>query len=122
MAYRRTATASRLEITAVGDNRNMQSIVELQFESKLNGGNHSFQDFYSSLVAQVGVISNQASANLEIENSLLQQATSYRDNVVGVNLDEEAADLLRFQQAYQASAQLVKIADELFQILMGSIR
>ena len=46
--------------SAVGDNRNMQSIVELQFQSKLDGGNSSFQDFYSSLIAQVGVISNQA--------------------------------------------------------------
>jgi flagellar hook-associated protein 1 FlgK len=108
--------------SAVGDNRNMQSIVELQFQSKLNGGSDSFQGFYSSLVAQVGVISNQASANLEIETSLLQQATSYRDNVIGVNLDEEAANLLRFQQAYQASAQLVKVADDMFQILINSIR
>jgi len=108
--------------SAVGDNRNMQSIVELQFQSKLNGGNDSFQDFYNSLAAQVGVISNQANQNLEIETSLLQQATSYRDNVIGVNLDEEAANLLRFQQAYQASAQLVKVADDMFQILINSIR
>lgn len=108
--------------SAVGDNRNMQNIVELQFQSNLNGGNDSFQNFYGSLVAQVGVISNQANENLEIENSLLQQAASYRDNVIGVNLDEEAANLLKFQQAYQASAQLVKVADEMFQVLINSIR
>ncbi|MEX0963842.1 MAG: flagellar hook-associated protein FlgK [Pseudohongiellaceae bacterium] len=107
---------------AAGDNRNMQSIVELQFQAKLNGNSDSFQDFYGSLVAQVGVISNQANANLKIENSLLQQATSYRDNVIGVNLDEEAANLLRYQQAYQASAQLVKVADKMFQVLINSIR
>lgn len=108
--------------SAIGDNRNMQSIVELQFQSQLNGGTASFQDFYSSLVAQVGVINNQADGNLEIESSLLQQAESYRDNVMGVNLDEEAANLLRYQQAYQASAQLVKVADEMFQVLINSIR
>ncbi len=108
--------------SAVGDNRNILSIIQLQFQPRLNGGNDSFQDYYSSLVAQVGVISNQANANLEIETSLLQQATSYRDNVIGVNLDEEAANLLKFQQAYQASAQLVKIADEMFQVLINSIR
>lgn len=107
---------------ATGDNRNMQNIVELQFQSKLNGGNDSFQDYFSSLVAQVGVISNQANANLEVETSLLNQAESYRDNVIGVNLDEEAANLLKYQQAYQASAQLVKIADEMFQVLINSIR
>ncbi|GJM11651.1 MAG: flagellar hook protein FlgK [Pseudohongiella sp.] len=107
---------------ATGDNRNMQSIAELQFQEKLNGGSDSFQDFYGSLVAQVGVISSQAHENLEIETSLLQQATSYRDNVIGVNLDEEAANLLQYQQAYQASAQLVKVADEMFQVLINSIR
>lgn len=108
--------------SAVGDNRNMQNIVELQFQPTLNGSKDSFQDFYGSLVAQVGVISNQANENLEIETSLLQQAESYRDNVIGVNLDEEAANLLQYQQAYQASAQLVKVADDLFQILISSIR
>ncbi len=108
--------------SAIGDNRSIQNIAELQFQSSLNGGSDSFQDFYSSLVASVGVISNQANENLDIETSLLQQAQSYKDNVIGVNLDEEAADLLRFQQAYQASAQLVKIADEMFQVLINSIR
>ena len=107
---------------AIGDNRNMQNIVQLQFQSNLNGGTDSFQDFYSAMVAEAGVISNQANENLEIETSLLQQATSYKDNVVGVNLDEEAANLIKFQQAYQASAQLVKVADELFQVLINSIR
>lgn len=108
--------------SAVGDNRNIQNIVQLQFQSTLNGATNSFQDFYSAMVAETGVISNQANENLEIETALLQQATSYKDNVVGVNLDEEAANLIKFQQAYQASAQLVKVADELFQILIGSIR
>lgn len=105
---------------ATGDNRSMQEIADLQFQPTLNGGSDSFQDFYSSLVASVGVVSNQANENLDIETALLSQAQSYRDNVVGVNLDEEAADLLRFQQAYQASAQLVKVADEMFQVLLNS--
>ena len=79
-------------------------------------------DFIPGLAAQVGVISNQAGSNLTIENSLLNQATDYRDSISGVNLDEEAANLLRYQQAYQASAQMIKIADQLFQTLINSIR
>ena len=107
---------------AFGDNRNILQIGELQYASTLNGSENSYQEFYGGLVAQVGVISNQAGSNLTIENSLLSQATDYRDSISGVNLDEEAANLLRYQQAYQASAQMIKIADELFQTLINSIR
>ena len=107
---------------AFGDNRNIVQIGELQYASTLNGGKNSYQEFYGGLVAQVGVISNQAGSNLTIENSLLNQATDYRDSISGVNLDEEAANLLRYQQAYQASAQMIKIADQLFQTLINSIR
>jgi flagellar hook-associated protein 1 FlgK len=108
--------------SASGDNRNMQSIVQLQYQPKLNGANDSFQEFYATLVAEVGVVTNQANENLEIENSLMQQTVNYRDSVIGVNLDEEAANLIKFQQAYQASAQLVKVADEMFQVLINSFR
>ena len=107
---------------AFGDNRNIVQIGELQYASTLNGSKNSYQEFYGGLVAQVGVISNQAGSNLTIENSLLNQATDYRDSISGVNLDEEAANLLRYQQAYQASAQMIKIADQLFQTLINSIR
>ena len=108
--------------TAIGDNRNMLHIGDLQFSKNLNGSASTLQEFYGSMVAQVGVINNQANANLSIETSLMQQAVSYKDSVSGVNLDEEAANLLRYQQAYQASAQMVKIADEMFQTLLNSIR
>ena len=95
---------------------------KLQYQPKLNGANDSFQEFYATLVAEVGVVTNQANENLEIENSLMQQTVNYRDSVIGVNLDEEAANLIKFQQAYQASAQLVKVADEMFQVLINSFR
>ncbi len=107
---------------AAGDNRNVLAIGELQFQSLLNGGKDSYQEFYGSMVAQVGVTHRQGNDSLSVETSLLQQAQDYRDSASGVNLDEEAANLLRYQQAYQASAQLVKIADELFQTLINSIR
>jgi len=109
-------------VGASGDNRNALAIGELQYQSLLNGAEDSFQEFYGSMVAQVGVNHRQGLDSLTVENSLLQQAQDYRDSASGVNLDEEAANLLRYQQAYQASAQLVKVADELFQTLMNSIR
>ncbi len=105
-----------------GDNSNALKITDLQAQSVINGGKDSYQEFYGSMVARVGVMHRQGSANLTVESSLLRQALDYRDSASGVNLDEEAANLLRYQQAYQASAQLVKMADELFQILINSIR
>lgn len=106
---------------ATGDNRNILKIGEFQYQATLNGGKDTFQEFYGSMVAQVAVDHRQANSNLTVETSLLQQATAYRDNASGVNLDEEAANLLRYQQAYQASAQLIKIADELFTTLINSL-
>ncbi|MCB1671536.1 MAG: flagellar hook-associated protein FlgK [Gammaproteobacteria bacterium] len=107
---------------ATGDNRNALLIGALQGQPLTNGKADTLQEQYASMVAQVGIATNQGSNSLDLETSLLQQAESYKDSVSGVNLDEEAANLLRYQQAYQASAQLVKIADELFQTLINSFR
>jgi flagellar hook-associated protein 1 FlgK len=105
---------------ATGDNRNALLIGDLQTQPLLNGKSETFQELYGSMVAQVGVSTNQGSNSLNLETSLLEQAESYQDSVTGVNLDEEAANLLRYQQAYQASAQLVRISEEMFQTLINS--
>lgn len=107
---------------ATGDNRNALKLGELQTSATLNGGVDTFQEAYGSMVAQVGVTNSQGMSNLELETSLLQQAEQYKDSVVGVNLDEEAANLMRFQQSYQAAAQLIKVSEDMFQTLMASLR
>ena len=106
---------------ATGDNRNALLIGELQRQPLLNGKSDTFQEVYGSMVAQVGVSTNQGVNSLNLETSLLQQTESYKDSITGVNLDEEAADLLRYQQAYQATAQLIRISDEMFQALINSV-
>ncbi len=107
---------------ATGDNNNALSMSELQHQPLLAGGADTFQETYGGMVAQVGSLQRQGQANLDLETSLLQQAESYKDSVTGVNLDEEAANLMRYQQSYQAAAQLVKISEEMFQTLMNSLR
>lgn len=107
---------------ATGDNNNALSMSELQHQPLLAGGADTFQETYGGMVAQVGSMQRQGQANLDLETSLLQQAESYKDSVTGVNLDEEAANLMRYQQSYQAAAQLVKISEEMFQTLMNSLR
>ncbi|HBM82870.1 MAG TPA: flagellar hook-associated protein FlgK, partial [Halieaceae bacterium] len=105
-----------------GDNRNALALGALQTAQTLEGGTASYQDSYAGLVADVAVSSRQASAAADAESTLLQQAISARDSVQGVNLDEEAADLLRFQQAYQAAAQVISVADTVFQTLLDATR
>jgi len=107
---------------ATGDNNNALRMGELQQQPLLAGGADTFQETYGSMVAQVGSMQRQGQANLDLETTLLQQAESYKDSVTGVNLDEEAANLMRYQQSYQAAAQLVKISEDMFQTLISSIR
>ncbi|MBT8136187.1 MAG: flagellar hook-associated protein FlgK, partial [Gammaproteobacteria bacterium] len=73
-------------------------------------------------VASVGTVTQHAGINRDAEEVLLQNAEQARLAVSGVNLDEEAANLLRFEQAYQAAAQVISVADELFQTLIGAVR
>ena len=86
------------------------------------GGSASYQDVYGALVADVGVKTRQAESSAGTEKALLQQAVAAREGVSGVNLDEEAANLMRFQQAYQAAAQVIAVADEVFQTLLNATR
>ncbi|MCA1805667.1 MAG: hypothetical protein LC646_10105 [Xanthomonadaceae bacterium] len=106
----------------VGDNRNMLALAGLQTKATLDKGNASYLDVYGRMVANVGAKSQQASITRDAQATLLQQSVSARESVSGVNLDEEAAALIRFQQAYQAAAQVISVANELFQTLLGAVR
>jgi flagellar hook-associated protein 1 FlgK len=106
----------------VGDNRNMLALAGLQTKGTLDRGNASYLDVYGRMVANVGAKSQQASITRDAQATLLQQSVSARESVSGVNLDEEAAALIRFQQAYQAAAQVISVANELFQTLLGAVR
>ena len=103
--------------SAAGDNRNSLLMVGLE-TNKYVKGERSYADEYASLVTSVAVKSRKAQSSADAEQVLLQQATTARDNLQGVNLEEEAIQLMRYQQALQAAAQLVSIADTVFQAMM----
>ena len=67
-------------------------------------------------------VPRHASLGLEAQTAIHAQVTAERESVSGVNLDEEAADLMRFQQAYQAAAQVISTADSMFQTLLSAVR
>lgn len=107
--------------SGVSDNRNALGLAGLQTQKTMLGGNADFQEAYGQLVADVGTRTHQAELNSEAQTVLLNQAIEARESVSGVNLDEEAADLLRFQQAYQAAAQVITTANSLFQTLIEAV-
>ena len=108
--------------SGVGDNRNARALADLQNANLMIGGTATFANTYGALVSDIGTRTQQAANNAAIQENLLSQAESAKSEVSGVNLDEEAADLVRFQQAYQAAAQVINIANTLFDSLLGAIR
>ena len=102
----------------IGDNRNLLSLIALRDANSLKGGTQSVYDIYNNAVAQVAVDTRSARANADTEQSLLQSVTDRRDGITGVNLEEEAANLIRYQQAYQAAAQIITTANDVFDTLL----
>jgi flagellar hook-associated protein 1 len=105
-----------------GDNRNGLLLSGLQTDRLLLNGSASFQETYGQIVADVGTTTRQSEISSEALNVLQEQTLEARESVSGVNLDEEAANILKFQQAYTASAQMISVADELFQNLINAFR
>ncbi|MCB1738340.1 MAG: flagellar hook-associated protein FlgK, partial [Gammaproteobacteria bacterium] len=87
----------------------------------LDGGTTSLSDDYASLVSQVGNQTQRSETSSRTFSNMLSQVQTLRDGVIGVNLDEEAANLIKFQQAYQASAQVISAAENLFSTLLQAV-
>jgi len=105
-----------------GDNRNALLLAGISENNLMSGGTLSISDSYRNMVGDVGISTNQAENNSLSHQRLLDQAISARESISGVNLDEEAANLIRFQQAYQAAAQVISTASVLFDTLLNAVR
>jgi flagellar hook-associated protein 1 FlgK len=104
---------------AAGDTRNAGLLGDLQSKNILDGGSATYQSAYARLVSDIGNKTREVQVNAETSAAQLQQAQSAANNVSGVNLDEEAANLLKYQQAYQASAKVMQISDTIFNALLS---
>jgi flagellar hook-associated protein 1 FlgK len=104
--------------TGLGDTRNAGLMGDLQSKNILDGGKATYQSAYATLVSTIGNKTREVQANAEAAAAQLTQAEAVANNVSGVNLDEEAANLLKYQQAYQASGKVMQIADTIFNALL----
>jgi len=107
---------------AVGNNINALELGDLQRKATLDNGTSNYNEVYSQLVSRVGSKTHELDVNREAQGILYAQAKSQREAVSGVNLDEEAADLVRYRKAYDANAQVISAASQMFDTLIGVLR
>ena len=105
--------------SGVADNRNALLLTALQTTNTVANGTANYQSAYSLVVSSVGNRAREINVQSDAQTALVQQTTAAQQSVSGVNLDEEAANLIRFQQAYQASGRVLQIASKLFDTILG---
>ena len=103
----------------VEDGSNIVRLGNLQTQNTMLGANATFEDSYAAFVNDIGNRTASAQISSEAQTTLLSQATAARESVSGVNSDEEAAKLIEYQQAYQASAKILEVATTLFDTLIS---
>jgi flagellar hook-associated protein 1 FlgK len=106
----------------LGNSNNAVSMAKSQEQGITNGGKETFSQSLAVSMSVVGSKSSSATFIAETAQALFTQAYNRNQETSGVNLDEEAANLLKFQQAYQASSQIISIANTLFDTILAAVR
>ncbi len=111
--------AAAVEANKPGDNRMALAISKLQHEKVLGAGTTTFEEQYLKSVGHIGLQTGKSKIDEEQSHGILAQAKSFKERLAGVSLDEEAANMVRFQNAYEASAKVIKASDEMFKSVLG---
>ncbi|MBW2056218.1 MAG: flagellar hook-associated protein FlgK [Deltaproteobacteria bacterium] len=104
-----------------GDNRNALAIADLQNANLLAGNTATFDGYYNSLVGSVGASLSDAKTATDHQESMVEHIENRREEVSGVSLDEEMTNLMEFQQAYEASAQMIRVVGEMLDTVMSLV-
>ena len=104
---------------ASGDNRVALAISKIQHEKLLNGGTTTIEEEYLHTVSQLGLEAAKSNFDLEQAEGILAQTNNIRERISGVSLDEETANMMRYQHAYAASAKVMKVAEEMFETILS---
>lgn len=124
----RAIAASSGVNTGPGNNENALALADLQTDSsvvQVSAGppvvTRSLADQYAVIVSDVATRTRQAEVSQQTQQALLQQTRQRFDSVSGVNLDEEAANLIKYQQAYQAASQIIVVSNTIFESLINAV-
>ena len=104
---------------APGDNQNANLLSAIENSEILNGGTWTLQDQYSAMVSDIGTVAQNAQLNYAHQESVANQVINVRESIAGVSLEEEMANLVKFQESYSASAKMFQAVSEMVQILMS---
>lgn len=104
---------------AVGNNVNAANIASLQDKRILNNNQNTFKSAFSVMVGNVGTFHKTNQVSMQTQDAVQSQLTQLKDSISGVNLDEEAANMIKFQQSYQAAAQIMQASQRMFDTIMG---
>jgi flagellar hook-associated protein 1 FlgK len=107
-----------------GNNTNAVAIAALRSGLVMNpdilgNGTTTFTEYYSSVIGNLGLSRNEADSNLKTREYLISQYESHQDSIAGVSLDEEMADLIKYQHTYQAAARLISTTNDMLDVLMN---
>ncbi len=108
--------------SGVGDARNLLALGALQQANTMGDGTATFQAAYAQMVSQIGNQAREIEVTQAAQENLVTQGSDAMQSASGVNLDEEAANLLRYQQAYQAAAKMMNLAATLFDNILAIAR
>jgi len=104
---------------ASGDNTVANVISSLQYRQVMDDGKATLDDYYNTQVGQVGAVAQRAVKAQESQKNVLSQLSNIRESISGVSLDEETTKMIEFQKTYDASARLIKTADEMFDTVLN---
>lgn len=105
-----------------GDNNNAIELANVFTTRFLDQGTSTFNEHYTSTISTLGVRRQSAENLVENQEHLLHQLENWQESIAGVSLDEEMANLIRYQHAYNAAARLINVTDQILETLMGLIR
>jgi flagellar hook-associated protein 1 FlgK len=108
--------------SGIGDNRNVLALGRSLNTPRLENSTTSVNAATARLAGTVGHFAQQSQVNRDAQQIMQDDSITLRQNAMGVNLDEEAANLIRYQQAYQAAAQLIKVANQMFDAVLAATR
>lgn len=103
----------------VADNTVANVIANLQDQTILQDGTSTMDDFYRSSVGKIGVLAQRAIKESESQKNILGQLNNLRESISGVSLDEEATKMIEYQKSFDASARLIRTADEMFDTVLS---
>lgn len=104
---------------APGDNTIANMISSLQYRGVMNDNKDSFDDYYNSIVGEVGTVTQRAGKTFEAQKNIMSQLMNIRESISGVSLDEETTKMMEMQKAYEASARMIRTADEMLETVIN---